>query len=122
MDTVLGEKFPALAHASKHVLESFDADGKPIFVESTTPITVRMMLNQTSGFGMEFGQKVQQWKKVTDKGQGFVNSCKIVSMLRVSGIFLFQADHNAFVSQENLIHTPICNQPGEVFEYGNSAE
>lgn len=81
MDTVLSEKFPPLAAASHRVLDSFDAEGKPVFVAANKPITVKMMLNQTSGFGMEFGPKVQQWKTVTDKGKGYVNSCKIVSSL-----------------------------------------
>jgi hypothetical protein len=36
------------------------------------------MLNQTSGFGMEFGDQVQRYKTTADKGTGFVNSCKVV--------------------------------------------
>jgi hypothetical protein len=64
------------------VVQQFNEDGKgkAILVDSDEPVTLGQMLNQTSGFGMEFGTKVQLWKKVTEKGKGFVNSCKAVSI------------------------------------------
>lgn len=65
-----------------------------------SPITVQMMLNQTSGFGTEFGEHVKSWKTVAKRGLGFVNSCK----------------------RENLIFTPPVAQPGTTYAYGNSAE
>ncbi len=74
----MAENFPALAEASSRVLSGFDDASNPTFEEPKRSITLAMMLNQTSGFGMEFGEKVGQWKKVTDEGKGFVNSCKIV--------------------------------------------
>ena len=58
------------------------------------------LLNQSSGFGAEFGPKVSAWKKQATVGAGFVNSCKIA----------------------NLVNTPPCYPAGETFEYGNSAE
>jgi hypothetical protein len=60
------------------VLAGFAEDGSPIFSPNDQAITLGMMLNQTSGFGMEFGDTVQKWKKIS--GKGFVNSCKIVSV------------------------------------------
>ncbi|GFZ50619.1 hypothetical protein JCM24511_08377 [Saitozyma sp. JCM 24511] len=100
LDTKLTELFPPLKAASSRILTGFDADGKPQFRANSEPITLAQMLNQSSGFGREFGPTVQAWKKVTDKGKGFVNSCKA----------------------ENLIHTPITFEPGTHYEYGNSAE
>lgn len=49
--------------------------------EAATRVTLKMMLNQTSGFGMEFLSGVQDWKKCSGKGTGFVNSCKVVSLI-----------------------------------------
>lgn len=71
--------FPQLAHATKQIFKGLDDQGNPIMEDREGPITLGMMLNQTSGFGMEFGAEVPKWKKVAKKGLGFVNSCKIVS-------------------------------------------
>ncbi|ORY30592.1 beta-lactamase/transpeptidase-like protein [Naematelia encephala] len=100
LDTNLAALYPPLGRAAAQRFLGLDENDKPIFEPNSEPLTLRMMLNQTSGFGMEFGEVVPLWKKVTDKGKGFVNSCKV----------------------ENLVHTPIVNVPGTKFEYGNSAE
>ncbi|BEJ13888.1 hypothetical protein CspHIS471_0310620 [Cutaneotrichosporon sp. HIS471] len=99
LDTNMRSLFPPLDVATSQIIKGFD-EGKPIMESNDTPVTLGQMLNQTSGFGMEFGDKVPLWKKVADKGTGFVNSCKI----------------------DNLIHTPLCFAPGTSYEYGNSAE
>ncbi|KAJ9120740.1 hypothetical protein QFC22_002671 [Naganishia vaughanmartiniae] len=92
--------YPALKQATCRVLRGVGENGEPIWEEAATPVTLKMMLNQTSGFGMEFQSGVQGWKQFSGKGTGFVNSCKV----------------------DNLIHTPIVEQPGVQFQYGNSAE
>ncbi|KAK4685931.1 hypothetical protein P7C73_g4204, partial [Tremellales sp. Uapishka_1] len=99
-DTPISDLYPPLKEASRQIYKGLDAEGKPIFEANSTKITLGMMLNQTSGFGAEFQEKVMEWKTVTQKGKGFVNSCKV----------------------ENLIHTPIVYEPGTQYEYGNSAE
>jgi CubicO group peptidase (beta-lactamase class C family) len=85
LDTKLTELFPALKSAASRILTGFDESGQPLFQHNTTPITLAQMLNQSSGFGREFGPTVQAWKKVTDKGAGFVNSCKVVCPRRKPG-------------------------------------
>lgn len=80
LDTDLREVYPSLKEASKQILTGFDDQGQPKFVANEKPITLLQMLNQSSGFGMEFGETVQAWKKVTTKGKGFVNSCKVVCL------------------------------------------
>lgn len=47
------------------VLDSISADGTPVFHTTDTPILIKQMLNQTSGFGQEFGPEVSGWKKWT---------------------------------------------------------
>lgn len=76
LDTDITAKYPPLKAAAAKIL-SFK-DGEPVFEENTTPITLLNLLNQSSGFGMEFGETVKAWKKVD--GRGFVNSCKAVSV------------------------------------------
>jgi methyl acetate hydrolase len=71
--------FPPLAKASAQILAGFTDSKQPIFKPNDKELTLRTLLNQTSGFGMEFGEVVPRWKEVTDKGKGFVNSCKVVS-------------------------------------------
>jgi CubicO group peptidase (beta-lactamase class C family) len=78
LETDMREFYAPLREATSKILEGFDEDGKPIFAATDRKVTLGMMLNQTSGFGQEFGEKVQRWKKVTDKGKGYVNSCKVV--------------------------------------------
>jgi hypothetical protein len=107
--------YPPLKEASKQILTGFKENGEAILKPDDKPITLLQMLNQSSGFGMEFGETVQAWKKVTPKGKGYVNSCKVVCPS--SGFGPTEAHF-----QENLIHTPICYEPGTVYEYGNSAE
>lgn len=69
--------YPPLKEAASRILVGVE-DGTPRFEENTKPITLLQLLNQSSGFGIEFGKEVQAWKKVADKGTGFVNSCKAV--------------------------------------------
>lgn len=71
--------FPPLDAAGAQIIKGFEEDGKPITEKNDAPITLLEMLNQTSGFGMEFGEVVPKWKAA--KGTGFVNSCKVVSRL-----------------------------------------
>ena len=80
LDTKMTDLYPPLKEASKQILTGFNADGSPKLVDNDKPITLLQMLNQSSGFGMEFGETVQGWKKVTTKGKGYVNSCKVVSL------------------------------------------
>ncbi|ORX37917.1 beta-lactamase/transpeptidase-like protein [Kockovaella imperatae] len=100
LDTDMRKLYPALDKAAARIFKGLDQEQKPIFETNDKPVTLGQMLNQSSGFGMEFGDKVPEWKKITEKGKGFVNSCKV----------------------ENLIHTPITFSPGTHYEYGNSAE
>ncbi|KAJ9107041.1 hypothetical protein QFC19_002910 [Naganishia cerealis] len=100
LDTDLSQYYPALKQATEQVFRGVNGEGDPVWEKVATSVTLRMMLNQTSGFGMEFLNGVQSWKKYSGKGAGFVNSCKV----------------------GNLIHTPIVEQPGVQFQYGNSAE
>lgn len=111
LDTDMTELYPPLKQAASKILLGVE-DGKARFEKNVKPITLLQMLNQSSGFGMEFGDNVQAWKKVADKGTGFVNSCK-----KVRRLLLF-----ARLCQENLIHTPITFSPGTSYQYGNSAE
>lgn len=111
LDTDMTSLYPPLKQAASKILLGIE-DGKPRFEDNSKPVTLLQMLNQSSGFGMEFGEKVQAWKKVADKGTGFVNSCKKV---RHSSLY-------SCLSQENLIHTPITFSPGTSYQYGNSAE
>ena len=79
------EVYPPLAKASSRLFIGLDEEGEPQYKDNDTPVTLLHMLNQSSGVGMEFGDKVQSWKEYTrktgGKGGGFVNSCKVVSML-----------------------------------------
>jgi hypothetical protein len=115
LDTDMTALYPPLKEASKQILTGFKEDREPILKPNDKPITLLQMLNQSSGFGMEFGETVQAWKKVTPKGKGYVNSCKVVCTFEYVPM-------NETDLQENLIHTPICYEPGTVYEYGNSAE
>ena len=78
LETDMRPLFKPLGDASARVLTGFDEEGQPLFKPNSTPITLSQMLNQTSGFGKEFGEIVSGWKKVTTVGKGFVNSCKVV--------------------------------------------
>ena len=63
------------------IIDSFSSSGEPRYRTTEKEITIKAMLNQSSGFGQEFGDKVTLWKKSLPdgaKGKGFVNSCKIV--------------------------------------------
>lgn len=101
LDEDLTQRFPELEAATREIFTGISNDGKAQMESRKGPITVAMMLNQTSGFGTEFGENVKTWKnKVATRGLGFVNSCK----------------------KDNLIHTPPTAQPGTTYAYGNSAE
>jgi CubicO group peptidase (beta-lactamase class C family) len=78
LDTDMTALYPPLKEASKQILTGFKENGEAILKPNDKPITLLQMLNQSSGFGMEFGETVQAWKKVTPKGKGYVNSCKVV--------------------------------------------
>lgn len=75
-DTPLSKYFPQFKPPFK-IIDRIDEDGTPVMGEANKEITVYTLLNQTSGFGIEFGPVVEAWKKY--KGTGFVNSCKKVS-------------------------------------------
>lgn len=62
------------------------------------------------------------WKKHSPIGKGFVNSCKVVSLLLQSRVSPCDLANMPFRSQENLVNTPLCNVPGTVWEYGNGHE
>lgn len=79
LDTDMTTLFPPLKAATAKILVDVDLDSRqPHFEPNDQPVTLQMMLNQTSGFGREFGDMVPKWKQITDKGKGFVNSCKVV--------------------------------------------
>ena len=84
LNTDMRTVFPPLAKASSRLFTGLDEHGEPQYRDNDTPVTLLHMLNQSSGVGMEFGDKVQSWKKYTQqtggKGGGFVNSCKVVSV------------------------------------------
>ncbi|KAM0793546.1 hypothetical protein ACM66B_000983 [Microbotryomycetes sp. NB124-2] len=98
-DTALSQYFSQFKTPFKIITEIAE-DGTPVFGESNVEITVDTLLNQTSGFGREFGPTVQAWKKWSDVGKGFVNSCK----------------------KDNIYHTPAVREAGKVWEYGNGSE
>ncbi len=102
LDTEMGQYSPELEEMTSKVFLKHSENGEgPIFEPAKQKVTLRMMLNQSSGFGQEFGDKVKYWKSDENvKGRGYVNSCKV----------------------ENLVNTPVMEQPGTVFMYGNSAE
>ena len=74
------DKYPPLKAAASRILEGFE-DGQPVFKDNSESITLLQLLNQSGGFAREMGPKVQEWKKWTPRGKGFVNSCKIVCVL-----------------------------------------
>ncbi len=78
LETDMRGVFPPLDVAASQIITGFDESGRPVMERNEAPVTLGQMLNQTSGFGMEFGDKVSRWKKVAEKGTGFVNSCKVV--------------------------------------------
>ncbi|KAL1413097.1 hypothetical protein Q8F55_000846 [Vanrija albida] len=100
LDTDVRSLSPQLDAAAARIFTGLNAAGEATFVPNASPVPLRALLNQTSGFGAEFGEQVQAWKGVAPLGRGFVNSCKI----------------------DNLVHTPLMFAPGSTFEYGNSAE
>lgn len=79
LESDLSEYYPPLKEATQRVFRGVDEQGQARWEPAATPVTLRMMLSQTSGFGMEFMEGVQGWKKHSGKGTGFVNSCKVVS-------------------------------------------
>ena len=81
LDTDMRTLYPALDAAASRIFKGLDDSGAPSFEKNDKPILLAQMLNQSSGFGMEFGETVQEWKKVTDKGKGYVNSCRAVRRL-----------------------------------------
>ncbi|TXT15978.1 hypothetical protein VHUM_00481 [Vanrija humicola] len=100
LDTDMRTKFGPLDAAAARIYTGVGR-GEAAFTPYDGPVPLRALLNQTSGFGMEFGEQVQRYKaEEADRGTGFVNSCKV----------------------ENLIHTPLMFPPESTFEYGNSAE
>lgn len=120
LDSDLSEYYPPLKEVTRRVFRGTDDQAQPIWEDSQSPVTLRMMLNQTSGFGMEFLEGVKGWKAYSGKGTGFVNSCKVVSLMSASFGHLLTL--MIAPPQDNLIHTPIVEQPGVQFQYGNSAE
>jgi CubicO group peptidase (beta-lactamase class C family) len=106
LDTDLSEYYQPLKEATRRVFRGVADNGEPIWEESKTPVTLRMMLNQTSGFGMEFLEGVKGWKSYSGKGTGFVNSCKVVSS---DGLW------TALFS-----YAWICRTPGQSYTYPDS--
>jgi hypothetical protein len=118
LDSDLSELYAPLKEATRRVFRGVDEQGQSKWEPAATSVTLRMLLNQTSGFGMEFLEGVTGWKKYSGKGTGFVNSCKVVRQAWIS-----LPDLPLTIRyQDNLIHTPIVEQPGVQFQYGNSAE
>ena len=104
------------------IFDGVDDAGKAKYRLTDTEITVGMLLNQTAGFGAEFAEKVTAWKATlgpNDKGKGFVNSCKLVGL---SLHFVHPKSNVATLTQDNLVHTPIVEEPGTLYMYGNNAE
>ncbi|KAI9634759.1 beta-lactamase/transpeptidase-like protein [Dioszegia hungarica] len=100
LDTDMRKKFAPLDKVAERIWGGVK-DGQPVWKgEYKGPVKLGWLLNQSSGFGGEFGDEVQAWKAYSDVGKGFVNSCKV----------------------ENLINTPITFEPGTHYEYGNGAE
>ncbi|OJJ48052.1 hypothetical protein ASPZODRAFT_166103 [Penicilliopsis zonata CBS 506.65] len=98
LDTPMSKFSPELESISRQILRGFDEQGDPIFEPSIRAITLRDMLNGTSGFDAEYGAIIKQWKAIPGHEKGFINTCKA----------------------ESLIHTPPTGQPGEVWKYGSS--
>ncbi|GJN88051.1 hypothetical protein Rhopal_001007-T1 [Rhodotorula paludigena] len=100
LSTPMSKYFPHFATPIR-ILCSIDAEtGESVYEDSHEEITVATLLNQTSGFGMEFGPTVHAWKKWSNVGNGYTNSCK----------------------KENLWHVPPTEVAGKRFEYGNGSE
>ncbi|KAK4052897.1 hypothetical protein OIO90_004173 [Microbotryomycetes sp. JL221] len=98
-DTPMSQFFPQFKPPFK-IIDEISQDGTPVFGQSNVEITIETLLNQTSGFGREFGPTVEAWKKWTNVGKGFVNSCK----------------------KDNIFHTPPVREAGKLWEYGNGSE
>ncbi|KAK8843525.1 hypothetical protein IAR55_007185 [Kwoniella newhampshirensis] len=102
LDTPVSRYLPELSTPLR-VFKRLDDDGRPVYDSTHTEITIAMMLNQTAGFGAEFKEKVVAWKSSLPDdapGKGFVNSSK----------------------KSNLVNTPIVEEPGKVYQYGNGCE
>ncbi|GAA6011697.1 hypothetical protein JCM10207_004214 [Rhodosporidiobolus poonsookiae] len=99
-DTPVSKYFPQVKTPFKLIKGVNPATEEPIFEECTTEITVAMLMNQTGGFGDEFGDKIRPWKAWTKVGAGFTNSCQ----------------------KANLINVPPTEVPGTRFQYGNCSE
>lgn len=80
LDTPLSQFSPELGAVSGQILKGFDEAGHPIFGPPKAAITLRHMLNGTSGFAPEFDDTVKRWKAFSEKGKGNINSCKVVSL------------------------------------------
>ena len=121
LDTPASLNLPQLATPLR-IFDGVDDAGAAKYRTTSTEITVGMLLNQTAGFGQEFAEKVTAWKATlgpNDKGKGFVNSCKIVGL---SFIPVMRALTRYPLIQDNLVHTPIVEEPGTLYMYGNNAE
>lgn len=80
LDTDMRKKFAPLDKAAARIWGGVDDKGIPMWKgEYKGPVKLAWLLNQSSGFGAEFGDAVQAWKGYSDVGKGFVNSCKDVS-------------------------------------------
>lgn len=81
LDTPASIHLPELATPLR-IFDGIDDAGCAKFRTTSTEITIRMLLNQSAGFGGEFREKVTAFKRTLApgaKGAGFVNSCKLVS-------------------------------------------
>ncbi|BFZ64982.1 hypothetical protein YB2330_006145 [Saitoella coloradoensis] len=84
---------------TQRILTHFDDDGKPVFKEPKTKITVRMMLTHTSGHTYDFfNENTLKWNKV-------------------NGI-LGNANNATFGTTRDAIEAPLGSEPGTKFEYG----
>jgi CubicO group peptidase (beta-lactamase class C family) len=81
LDTDMRKKFAPLDKVAERIWGGVK-DGQPVWKgEYKGPVKLGWLLNQSSGFGGEFGDEVQAWKAYSDVGKGFVNSCKVVRTL-----------------------------------------
>lgn len=80
LESDMRKEYGPLDKAAEKIWGGVDEKGEPVWKGTYEgPVKLGWMLNQSSGFGAEFGDMVQSWKGYSEVGKGFVNSCKVVS-------------------------------------------